>query len=575
MNFKKRPKRVLALILTLVIILGSLPESIKRVTADDVPSEEAETVYRLQLKDANDGENITTKDSGVTTVDYRIVTTLGAVEPAEEYYLLSAEVSASGEVSFKVTNGSITNVDDVKGIQMVSLSSTKNYTDKIWGVYNKDDPNTNTNESGFFTLDDLRGETPKTISLTGRPAFSDRLVVVDEENQKVEDGGWRKSVTISGIVKKEDTETDYTKYTVDVYKNGAASNPDTISPNSDNGSFSYAVQGSEEAEYSFKIKKTVDDKDYESKEASVSIKTDNTIPSVDSVTNESGDNWTTSAAISGTVSDVHSGVKNVYYAKDENNDGQPDDDKVCLEEEKGELHRDENGKITGFGFTAKPEEGSTFEGKYLVWCEDNAGNESEKKEVGVKLDGEKPVATISSSPSGWTKDEVTITVSVRDGDENSENEGSGIKEVWLQENETTKEITSLLQEGKYTFTISKTEGFTANYTVWCEDNAGNLSEKETVGVYIDKEKCVLSEVQVNPKTWTNGPVTISGTISDAGSGVNEAKLYYSKADGKEKKLISGVTVSPDKKAINYSFQTGPDDYAGEYYIYADDLVGNG
>ncbi len=576
MNLKKKPKKVLALILTLVIVLGSLPESIRRVTAD-VPSGEVETVYRLQLLDKNDNQQITATDSAVT-VQYRIVKNDGTVEPAKESNPLLAEVSTLGTVSFQITNGNITDAAVVKGIQIISLSST-NYADKsiAAGEYVTDASVTHNNESGFFTAEELKGE-DATISLSGRPVFvSDSLNVVDEENQPMEGTEWKKSATVLGKVKKEEGETDFSNYEVYAYKSESGKDSaEKITPLSEDGGFSFAAPEGE-AEYRFFIRKTVDSVVYESKEVSFVIKADNSIPKVESAVNGSGVNWTTGAAISGTVSDEYSGVKNIYYAKanedgsfkDENGDGQPDDKTPLTESEL--IHDPDSGKITGFRFIAKPEADSVFEGSYLVWCEDYAGNESEKKPVEVKLDGKKPeAAIISPEASAWTKEDVTITVSVSD-------EGSGIKEVWLQENEETPEKMQPSQEGSYTFTISKTESFTADYTVWCEDNAGNLSEKKTVGVYIDKEQCVLSRVKVNPETWTNGPVTISGTIMDAGSGVDEAKLYYSKADGKEKKPISGknITVNPDKTELSYSFQTGPDDYVGKYYIYADDVVGNG
>ncbi len=191
------------------------------------------------------------------------------------------------------------------------------------------------------------------------------------------------------------------------------------------------------------------------------------------------DDWTNeNVVISGTVIDpivnnAVSGVTKVYIKKDvDGEEWRPVDEFNATEKTFSDTIETQN-----------------YEGKYLIYCEDNAGNESEIFPVSVKMDIEKPVVLTGVVESDdWTNENVVISGTVTDPIVN--NTASGVIKVYIKKDVDGEEWGYVDEfdatEKTFSHTI-KAQNYEGDYLIYCEDNAGNESEVFPVSVKMDIE----------------------------------------------------------------------------------------
>ncbi len=205
-----------------------------------------------------------------------------------------------------------------------------------------------------------------------------------------------------------------------------------------------------------------------SDEKNVAVKMDATKPSVIEA-NASTSDWTNEkVTVTGSVTDtlVNNAVSNVVtvkYAYDTVTNGTADFDST-------------KGTFT-FDVPA-----TNFDGEITVWCIDQAGNESESEKVRVRMDITKPqVDTGKAEPAEWTNQNVVVSGFVSDIEVNKAE--SKVTTVKYKYN-NGEEKTATFDGSKYTVEIPK-QDYKGNVSVWCIDNAGNISETKNTAVKMD------------------------------------------------------------------------------------------
>ena len=205
-----------------------------------------------------------------------------------------------------------------------------------------------------------------------------------------------------------------------------------------------------------------------SDEQNVAVQMDATKPSVDSV-NASTSDWTngkvvvTGAVSDKIVNDAISKVVAVKYSYDNITNGTATFDSV-------------NGTFT-FDVPAR-----NYDGEITVWCVDDAGNESVSEKVRVRMDTTKPqVDTGKAEPDVWTKENVVVSGIVSDAEVNGA--VSNVKTVMYKYNNGEDKVATF-DGSKYTIEIPK-QDYKGDVSVWCIDNAGNISVIKNTAVKMD------------------------------------------------------------------------------------------
>ncbi|EKN64723.1 fibronectin type III domain-containing protein [Neobacillus bataviensis LMG 21833] len=184
--------------------------------------------------------------------------------------------------------------------------------------------------------------------------------------------------------------------------------------------------------------------------------------------------------------------------------------------------------IDGAEFT----EGTSFtieqEGVHTLtfYSVDNAGNIEDKNTVEVKVDKTAPV-TVSNVDEKWNTAGVNVELTAAD-------DLSGVKATYYSIDGAE------LNEGT-SFTIEK-EGI-HTLTFYSVDNAGNIEDKNTVEVKVDKTAPVtVSNIQ---EKWNTAAANVELTATDDQSGV---KATYYSIDGAE--FIEGTSFTIEKEGIH-------------------------
>ncbi len=584
MRIKERPRRFLAIVLILLLGLGSIPEAMNYVTADAVigDSEIGEkTEYSISVVDK---AGIVT-DSAIE-LKYRIVATGGALFPAstEDPLVANAE---DGYFTLSLISEEVANVETIQGIQITDISyenyisaSLKNIVfdlDSFATGSSIDVDNVGIAE-GFLSKEVLTEE-GLDILLSGRPEFDGALIAKDDSETEIWTEKWAKNVEITGGILRTEEEADYSAYSVYWYEEG--NRTDTELNVDEDGKFAFSVPEEGEKTYCFYVKRENEDgSSYRSREQRISLKMDATSPEVTILTaNMAEAEWASSISIEGTVVDSLSGIDKVYYTWDDG-DGQygleDAENKIALDDT-ALTESDADGKRNYAFLVSAIDEVYKNRDLYVI-AVDQAGNEDIEK-ITLNLDGVKPIIEDIKPEdiSKWTKDAITVIVKVKDNGQNI-TEQSGIKCVYYRAD--GKATDSAIQvkdtEDTYSFTISEEKTFAGNYAIWCEDNAGNISDIKSISVHIDKDMCIISDAQANPSDWTKEKVKVTGTIRDEHSGVavNEIKYCKEGAADTERKAVTIESGNDKDKEISYSFELEPDDYDGNYIIFGSDVVGN-
>lgn len=126
-----------------------------------------------------------------------------------------------------------------------------------------------------------------------------------------------------------------------------------------------------------------------------------------------------------------------------------------------------------------------FVGTCYVWSVDNAGNESEKAEVEVKIERTIPEITAAADIDAWTNAQ-KVTVSGTAADKGG---ADIVQQVFynttgIYTDEKTPVV--LNEDGTYTFDV--VNECNAKYYVWSVDSVGNVSAPAEVQVRIDRTK---------------------------------------------------------------------------------------
>ncbi len=215
-----------------------------------------------------------------------------------------------------------------------------------------------------------------------------------------------------------------------------------------------------------------------------------------------------------------------------------------------------------------------FEGNYYVWALDKVGKLSEVKAVVIKIEKISPtLEVLMVSPEGWTNGNVTISGRVLD-DGAAE---SGVAAVYfnsekvLVENDAHK---ATFNADAKTFAYEvEAKDFNGNYYFWAKDTAGNVSECKSVKIQIDVTKPVVESVEANPDVWTNGAVTVTGSVSDIASAVANSEVvavYFNSKDV----FVEDNQANFDAATNTFTYTVSAKDFEGYYYFWAKDTAGN-
>jgi ribulose bisphosphate carboxylase small subunit len=247
--------------------------------------------------------------------------------------------------------------------------------------------------------------------------------------------------------------------------------------------------------------------------------------------------YTNVVNISGTASDVESGVKEVWLS----------------------VNGGGFGKVNGTTSWSTNVTVNYGNNTIRVYAVDNSGNVSTTNTVSFVVgDNVRPVVLIVSP----TNNEVIYTNVVNISGTASDVE-SGVKEVWLSVNGGGF--------GKVNGTTSWSTNVTVNYgsntiSVYAVDNSNNVSATNTVSfdVVADTNKPSVSiTTPTEGQVLYDNNITVSGTASDVGSGVKEVWLSV---NGGGFGKVNGTTSWSTNVTVNYGSNT--------IRVYAVDNSGN-
>lgn len=198
----------------------------------------------------------------------------------------------------------------------------------------------------------------------------------------------------------------------------------------------------------------------------------------------------------------------------------------------------------------------TEPGTYTISVTDDAGHFVSKtvtvaEQADNPLDGAAPDVRLSIESEAWTKDSVTVTVSVYDAGSENKPLTAYLGGQAITLTESSEETGS--------FTGSFTVSTNGAYTVTCTDAATNMGSGEITIANIDDDAPGI-EVSGNPADWTANDVTITLTVTDGQSGVDSVTVK--KGDG-------GVSVSGSSGTYTFTATEN-----GTYTVTATDAVGN-
>ncbi|HSL74129.1 MAG TPA: hypothetical protein VK853_06665, partial [Ilumatobacteraceae bacterium] len=145
-----------------------------------------------------------------------------------------------------------------------------------------------------------------------------------------------------------------------------------------------------------------------------------------------------------------------------------------------------------------------------VTATDVAGNPATPVSAEIRIDNARPEVTLTPPDADWSASNIDVTVAATDV-------GSGVRELCVDglcSTDATRPVVVAAADGTFverTITASATDG------------VGNVSDTVSGTYKVDKAKPVVT---VTPATtaWTNAPVVVTVTASDAGSGLQSVCL---------------------------------------------------
>ncbi|QNK56916.1 leucine-rich repeat protein [Paenibacillus sp. PAMC21692] len=192
-------------------------------------------------------------------------------------------------------------------------------------------------------------------------------------------------------------------------------------------------------------------------------------------------------------------------------------------------------------------------GAYTVYASDRAGNETVQSITIANIDRLAPVIELTPMPTSPTYGNVTVTVAVVET-------GSGIDSLmWAQGTQTAGYFAS----GGTAFTGGFTVSENGVYTVYARDHAGNEAVQSITIENIDR---LAPEIGLTPSPTspTNGDVTVSVAVTEAGSGTDSLK-WAEGTQTAEYFANEGEALLTDEFTVSEN---------GDYTVYASDRAGN-
>lgn len=254
--------------------------------------------------------------------------------------------------------------------------------------------------------------------------------------------------------------------------------------------------------------------------ATVEVKIDKTLPTVDSVAKAPNTEYTnkdivitvTASDTNATDANLASGINRVVYTTDGT---LTESEILALGDSNKATYKD-----GGYSFTLKDEQQVT----YYIYAIDNAGNVSVAETIEVKITRVKPsVDTVVKTPEYvWHNDAVTITGTV-----SSKADASPVVKVVYTTNNRDYNDATLNVNGEYEFTVSGEQN--TIYSIYAIDDAGNWSDAKTIDVKIDTTKPIVNgfdfEIEHNDPAskvinwltfglFCNAKIKVTATVSD-------------------------------------------------------------
>ena len=291
------------------------------------------------------------------------------------------------------------------------------------------------------------------------------------------------------------------------------------------------------------------------------------------ITGGNNEAWTNEdVIITGTVTDSESGVAGLYYV---DSDGQ----KVYASSGEGSSFVvDDEGNFT---ITFSDEQSTT----YTLYAADNVGNETDGVMLYAYIDKSASVIRITGGNDGtWTNEDVVITGTVVDAANKVESlfyKDEDGNEVYASSEENSSFV--LEEDGSFTITFSGEQSTT--YTLYAEDDVGNITDGIALYVNIDETAPEVDSFEVSLVessglkkvlnilsfgNFFNSEVEIAIGVSDSSdsgaavSGAEKVNLY---ADGEE---LETVGVSGDKAV----FKIDEAYFSAELSVTVSDEAGN-
>lgn len=300
-------------------------------------------------------------------------------------------------------------------------------------------------------------------------------------------------------------------------------------------------------------------------------------------------NWTNSdVVITGTVVDLHSGVKEVTAVLDSEYEKEPIVKYKSINENSGE-----------YTITVPAQ---NYNGKLTVNAIDNAGNDKADKDnsvaslsVDLKMDTTAPeVKKASVSKTDWTNSDVVVSGEVSDNLSNVSAvyyaKGNAIEDLTISNISAKSTLAEFDKDANtYSFDVSK-QNYDGNYVIYAVDTAENISMPETVTVHMDIEAPSPVEITYSDKhnvieTITSAifwffnpdkdmPCEVTLTSTDNLSGI---RCFEYSLDGGETFIPvdkESVDYVPSEKSATYTFTIAPQ-FRGKVTAKATDNSGTG
>lgn len=158
--------------------------------------------------------------------------------------------------------------------------------------------------------------------------------------------------------------------------------------------------------------------------------------------------------------------------------------------------------IDGSTFQESNEFTVTENATYTIYVQDSLGNVSTGSITVSNIDKDNPtISSVSESPTGWTNENITLTVDASDS-------GSGLAdEAYSIDGDTYQ------SSNEFTITVDGT------YTIYVKDNAGNTNTEIITISNIDTDNPYFSSITESTTDWTNENVTLTVDANDDLSGV--------------------------------------------------------